>query len=81
MDKVIGLMELNKYFIFNDLYHYLEEIMNCLWKRDSSGVITDEIQDEQRYHLCACARYILSDFTPETVIQKKAPVTVRSVRY
>jgi len=71
VDKVIGLMELNKYFIFNDLYHYLEEIMNCLWKRDSDGVITNEIQDEQRYHLCACARYILSDFTPETVISNK----------
>ncbi len=68
VDKVIGLMELNKYFIFDDLYHYLEEIMNCLWKRDNQGVVTDEIQDEHRYHLCACARYILSDFTPETVV-------------
>lgn len=72
VDKVIGLMELNKYFIFNDLYHYLEEIFNCLWKRDSKGVVTNEIQDEHRYHLCACARYILSDFTPETVVEVKA---------
>lgn len=73
VDRVIGLMELNKYFIFNDLYHYLEEIMNCLWKRDSKGEITDEIQDEQRYHLCAAARYILSDFTPETVVTGEPP--------
>lgn len=80
VDKVIGLMELNKYFIFDDLYRYLEEIMNCLWKRDSDGVITDEIQDEQRYHLCASARYILSDFTPETVVRGRAPVTVRRQR-
>ena len=80
VDKVIGLMELNKYFIFNDLYHYLEEIMNCLWKRDTNGVMTDEIQDESQFHLCACARYILSDFTPETVVKGKAPVTVHSDR-
>jgi hypothetical protein len=79
IDKVIGLMELNKYFIFNDLYHYLEEIMNCLWKRDSDGVITDEIQDEQRYHLCACARYILSDFTPETVYSGKAQEAINDM--
>ena len=80
VDKVIGLMELNKYFIFNDLYHYLEELMNCLWKRDNQGVLTDEIQDEHRYHLCACARYILSDFTPETVTSNR-PVTMRSNRF
>jgi len=80
VDKVIGLMELNKYFIFDDLNQYLNEIMNCLWKRDNQGVITDEIQDEQRYHLCACARYILSDFTPETVESKK-PLTKRSNRF
>jgi len=67
IDKVIGLMELNKLFIFNDLYHYLEELMNCLWAPGDDGRPTDKIKDEQKYHLCACARYILSDFTPETV--------------
>lgn len=69
IDKVIGLMELNKYFVFNDLHHYLEEMMNCLWERDNQGVITDKIQNEQRYHLCACARGIMSDFTPETAVR------------
>jgi len=73
-------MELNKYFIVNDLYQYLEEIMNCLWKMDSHGVITNEIEHEERYHLCACARYILSEFTPETVESSKAPVTVHDER-
>ena len=67
IDRVVGLMELNKFFIFNDLYLYLEEIMNCLFKRDAHGFIMNEIEHEERYHLCACARYILSDFTPETV--------------
>ena len=80
IDKVIGLMELNKYFIFDDLFPYLEEIANCLWKRDNQGVVTDQIENEQRYHLCACARYILSDFTPETV-EGTGPVTTHSGRF
>lgn len=80
VDRVIGLMELNKLFVFNDLVYYLEEIQNCLWKRDNEGVLTDEIRDEQRFHLCACARYILSDFTPETV-RSGGPVTTVSRRY
>lgn len=71
VDKVIGLMELNKLYIIDDLINWLEELMNCLWKRDSAGVITNVIQDEPRYHLCACARYILSYFTPETVMSGK----------
>jgi len=80
VDRVIGLMELNKLHIFNDLFNYLEEIMNCLWERDSKGVIIDKIQDEARYHLCACARYKFSDFTPETVISG-APKTTYDERY
>lgn len=80
VDRVLGLMELNKFFIFDDLFHYLEEIMNCLWKRDTAGVVTNEIQDEHRYHLCACARYILSDFTPETVVTGVGPVTLKDSR-
>lgn len=78
VDKVIGLMELNKYFIFNDLVNYLEEIYNCLWERDSRGVVTDKIEHEGNYHLCACARYILSDFTPETVTAGGKPISTHS---
>ena len=67
IDRVIGLMELNKVYVFNDLYHYLKELMNCLWKLDRQGGITNEIDNEQRFHLCASAKSILSGFTPETV--------------
>lgn len=67
VDKVIGTMERNKIFIFKDLSNRLEEIMNCLWMPDENGRPTDKIKDEQRYHLCACARYLYSNFTPETV--------------
>jgi hypothetical protein len=71
VDKVIGLMELNKVFVFNDLVHYLGELMSCMWKLNDEGRPTDIINHEERFHLCAAARYILSDFTPETVASNK----------
>ena len=64
--KVIGLHRLNKIKVFRDLRHYLDE------KRGFSRVLgpdskpTDKIDDESRYHLSSCERYVLSDFTPET---------------
>jgi len=67
IERVIGLMELNKVFIFNDNIHWLEELMNCLWIPDDEGKPTDKIKDEAKYHLSACARTLLSDFRPETV--------------
>lgn len=68
VDRVIGNLELNKIFIFKSLYNRLEELMNCLWEPDAEGRPTDKIKDEARYHLCACARYLYSNFTPETVV-------------
>lgn len=76
IDRVIGMMELNKLKVFNDLFNYLEELMNCLWLPDNEGRPTDKIKDEAKYHLSACARYKLSDFTPETARSDK----VRSTR-
>lgn len=72
VDRVIGLMELNKVYCFDDNIHWLQELMNCLWEADRDGKPTNKIKDEAKYHLSACARYILSDFTPETV-QTDAP--------
>ena len=67
IDRVVGLMELNKIYCFEDNYNWLEELMNCLWEPDNEGKPTNKIKDESKYHLCACARTLLSDFTPETV--------------
>ena len=77
IDRVKALMELNKLYVFKSLVHYHDELMNCMWKLDEQGATTNEIKDEKKYHLCACARYLLSDFTPETVEQDKPP----EVRY
>jgi hypothetical protein len=74
VDKVIGMLELNKIKVFDDLADYLEELMNCLWEPDKDGRPTDKIKDEAKYHLSACARYGFSDFTPETIWSgKEAP--------
>ena len=67
IDRVVGLMELNKIYCFEDNYNWIGELMNCLWEQDNEGKPTNKVRDEQKYHLSACARTLLSDFTPETV--------------
>ncbi len=74
VDRVIGTMERNKIFIFKSLYNRIEEMMNCLWEPDNEGRPTDKIRDEVRYHLCACARYLYSNFVPETVTSNRPRV-------
>lgn len=76
IDRVIGLFELNKVWIFRDLIFWLEELMNCLWIPDNEGRPTNKIKDEQKYHLCAASRYILSSFTPETVYSGRSAKAV-----
>lgn len=66
IDRVIGLMELNKLYVFSDMHFLLAQLSNCLWKLDGEGKTTNRIDNEQRYHLLACLRYIGSDFIPET---------------
>lgn len=75
IDRVVGLMELNKLYCFEDNVNWLEELMNCLWEPDNEGKPTNKIKDEAKYHLSACARTLLSDFTPETVTQWKKIAT------
>jgi len=77
IDRVVGLMELNKIYIFDDCINYLEELMNCLWTPDNEGRPTNKVKDEERYHLSACARYILSSFIPETVRPQEELIHVR----
>ena len=70
VDRVIGLMELNKVFIFEDLYHLLGDVANCIWKLGVDGKPTDEILNEQKFHCLAALRYIGSDFMPETITKR-----------
>ncbi len=70
VDRVKGLMEKNKIFIFKDLHQTLDQINTCMWKLDDMGKPTNEIKDEKRFHLLACLRYLCSIFNPETERKK-----------
>lgn len=67
IEKVYSLHKLNKVLIFNDLCDYLDEKTSYSRKLDENYNPTEEIEDKERYHLMDAERYILSDFTPETV--------------
>ena len=67
IDKVVALHQLNKVFSFRDLVHYLDEKRSFSRVLDEKGLPTEKIDNEAAYHLMAAERYILSDFTPETV--------------
>jgi len=72
VDRVKQLMEKNKVFIFDDMVRLNEQINTCLWKLDAFGKPTNEIKDEKRYHLLACARYVFSIFQPEVEERDKS---------
>ncbi len=73
IDKVRSMFELKKIFIFDDMIQTLSELSIYKWKADTSGTITNEIEDKAKFHLMDCMRYILSDFTPETVVKQDGP--------
>lgn len=65
--RVYALHKLNKIKVFSDLHNYLDQKMSFSYELDEKYNPTDKLEDEQKYHLLAAERYILSDFTPETV--------------
>lgn len=79
LDRVIGLMELNKVFIFDDLFNTLSQISNCMWKLDDENKPTNKVDNEEKYHLLACLRYIGSEFRPETAQSITVGTTRRSI--
>ncbi len=69
-DRVVGLEELNKLYVFDDLYGLIAEMAGCMWVLDDTNrPTTGKIKDEAQFHLLAAARYILSEFLPETTGQ------------
>ena len=62
--SVQGLHRLNKVYIFNDLANYVREKFSFVVKGD-------DIENESKFHCMSAERYLLSDFTPETVRQSK----------
>ncbi|MFC2000026.1 hypothetical protein ACFLXE_04635 [Chloroflexota bacterium] len=68
IDRMIGMHELDKVKVFEDLYRYLFEKTNYRWRLDENGQPTGDIEDQKKFHLMDAERYILSGFTPETVV-------------
>ncbi len=65
LDRAKQLMEKNKIFVFSDMYGLLRQFNSCMWKLDDMGQPTNEIENEKKYHLLACLRYVCSIFKPE----------------
>jgi hypothetical protein len=75
IDRVYALHKLNKIFIFDDLYNYLDEKQSYSRKLDEDNKPTDEIENKSSYHLLDCERTLLSNFSPETeVTGEETPV-------
>jgi hypothetical protein len=69
IENVYALHKLNKVKVFNDLHNYLDQKLSFSYVLDEKYQPTDKLEDEQKYHLLAAERYILSDFTPETIVR------------
>ena len=74
--RVYALHKLNKVKVFNDLHNYLDQKLSFSYELDERYNPTDKLEDEPKYHLLAAERYILSSFTPETVVQSNYKVGV-----
>ena len=73
IERTRAMFERNKIFIFDDMVGLLSQLSNCMWQLDDTGHITNKIKDEAKYHYLACLRYLMSDFTPETVVKETYP--------
>ena len=80
IDKVIGMHQLNKIMVFRDMEHYLDEKRTFSSELDRDNKPTAKIANEARYHRMACERYLMSNFTPETV-EDTTPTTERDNRF
>jgi len=77
IDKVIALHQLNKIMVFKDCVHYIDEKRTFSRKLDEFNQPTKDINNEARYHIMACDRYLFSDFTPETAQPFRVRINVR----
>lgn len=71
LHRVWALMDHNRFYVFDDMKHLLEELYNCLWDISPDGKPTDKIKNKERFHLLDCLRYIASGFMPELVAKRK----------
>lgn len=77
IDTVYGWHKRNALFVFDDLPRYLDELGTYSRKLDENYQPTDIIDDKSRYHLMDCTRYMLSDFGPERISQRRVAAVTR----
>lgn len=83
IDRVLQLEEGNRFYVFDDMFGLLAEMANCLWELDNEmKPTTGKIDNEAKYHLSACLRYIASDddFKP-VILRENNTASAGSRRY
>ena len=67
INRVNGLHQQNKIFVFDDLHEYLKEKLSYSRKLDGDYQPIEEIADKSKFHHMDAERYVLLDFAPESV--------------
>ena len=78
VQRVYALNKLNRVMVFDDLHAYLDEKLSFSHPLDEKYQPMEGYEDEKKYHLLAAERYILSDFTPETIVSSQR---YKSIQY
>lgn len=71
--RTYELIKRNKFFVFDDLTAYIDEMLGLSYKLDEQRQPTDKIGNDTTSHFMACTRYICSEFTPESVSGRVGP--------
>ena len=62
IDRVIGLMEQNKIYIFEDLFGLMSQINSCMWELDEEQRTKNKIKNEAKWHYLSCLRTLCTYF-------------------
>ncbi len=77
--QVYALNKMHKVKVFRDLTHYIDEKLSFSYQLDDNYNPTDKYDNEASKHLLAAERYVLSYFTPETVVSGVITGTIPSM--
>lgn len=70
INRVYGWHQQNKLFIFDDMTGYLDEKLSYSRKLEDNYQPTMEINNKAHFHKMDAERYLLGDFSPETLETK-----------
>ena len=73
IDRGISLFENKQFYIFEDLYKLLGQILDCMWIVDENKQTMNKIKDEAKYHLLACYRYLATILAIKNAFENREP--------